>query len=272
MQNGKSGTSLTPQQQQHLDAAFHAILWKQMATPREVRINLSCAFPYRAGAQFLSAIAYPHPVDGARGERFARALCRREVFTRAADDETVQHIPPVIFEDDYDAFSDSDSVNQGLDNVTKQIVATAFVLVPYLREPMSSTDEHNIKKLSEAGAVAFGWSAGSRANFIDEVWTDTKRVPHATLAWCGFDSTRSAQSLKCLLEQVRDSFSHETIKAEIKDRFCLRIDKFLKDPLSIRSIVELAEQLRAQLATIKRHGKLVFRADELIKFQLYDYR
>ena len=248
-----------------------------MAMPREVRIDLSCAFPSRAGAQFLSAIAYPHPADGAQRERFARTLGRRAVVTRAADDEsyaqTVQDIPPAILEGDYDAFSDSYSVNQGLDNVTKQIVASAFVLVPYLREPMGSTDEHNIKKLCETGAVAFGYSAGSRTNFIDEVWTNTKRVPHATLAWCGFDSTRSAQSLKCFLEQVRDSsFSPETIKAEIQDRFCLRIEKFLKDPLLIRSVVELAEQLRPQLATIERHGKLVFRADELIKFQLYDYR
>jgi hypothetical protein len=255
---------------------FHAILWKQMATPREVRIDLSCAFPYRAGAQFLSAIAYPHPADRARRERFAMTLGRREVVTRAAADEsyanTVQVLPPAIFKDDYDSFSDSDSVNQGLDNVTKRIVATAFVLVPYLREPMSSTDKHNIKKLCEAGAVAYGWSAGSRPNFIDEVWTDTKRVPHATLAWCGFDSTRSAQSLKCFLEQVRDSLGPETIKAEIKDRFCSRIDKFMKDPLSIQSVVELAEQLRPQLATIERHGKLVFVADKLIKFQVYDYR
>ena len=179
-----------------------------MAPPREVRIDLSCAFPYRAGAQFLSAIAYPHPsAAGARRNRFARALCRREVITRAAEDESyanaVQDIPPDIFEGDYDAFSDSNSVNEGLDNVTKRIVATAFVLVPTLREPMSSTGEHNIKKLCEAGAVAWGWSASSRTNFINEVWTDTKRVPHATLAWCGFDSTRSAQSLKCLVYVVR---------------------------------------------------------------------
>src|ERR1700730_16899228 len=243
-----------------------------MATPREVRIDLSCAFPYRAGAQFLSAIAYPHPADRAQRERFAMTLGRREAVTRAAADEsyanTVQDIPPAIFKDDYDAFWDADSVNQGLDNVTKRIVAAAFVLVPYLREPMSS----NIKKLCEAGAVAYGWSASSRTNFIDEVWTDTKRVPHATLAWCGYDSTRSAQSLRYLLEQVRDGFSPETIKAEIKDRFCLRIEQFLKDPLSIRSAVEFSEQLRPQLATIERHGNLVFRADELIKFRLYDYR
>jgi hypothetical protein len=247
-----------------------------MATPREVRIDLSCAFPYRAGAHFLSAIAYPHPADRAQRERFAMTLGRREAVTRAAADEsyanTVQDIPPAIFKDDYDAFSDADSVNQGLDNVTKRIVAAAFVLVPYLREPMSSTDEHNIKKLCEAGAVAYGWSASSRTNFIDEVWTDTKRVPHATLAWCGFDSTRSAQSLRYLLEQVRDGFSPETIKAEIKDRFCLRIEQFLKDPLSIRSVVEFADQLRPQLATIERHGNLVFGAEELIKFRLYDYR
>jgi hypothetical protein len=104
------------------------------------------------------------------------------------------------------------------------------------------------------------------------VWTDTKRAPHATLPWCGFDSTKPAQSLKCVVEQVRDSFSPETLKAEIKHRFCLRIEKFLKDPLSIRSVVELAEQLRPQLATIERHGRPAFRADELIKFQLYDYR
>jgi hypothetical protein len=247
-----------------------------MAPPREVRIDLSCAFPYRAGAQFLSAIAYPHPADGARRERFARALCRREVFTRAADDEgsenTVQYIPPIIFEGDYDAFSDSDSVDHGLENVTKQIVATAFVLAPYLRDSMSSTNEHRIKKLCEAGAVAYGWSASSRTNFIDEVWTDTQRIPHALLAWCGFASATSAQGLKCVLEQVRDSFSPETIKAEIKDRFCLRIDAFLKDHLLIRSVVELAEQLRPQLATIERHVELIFRADELIEFRLYDYR
>ncbi len=249
-----------------------------MAPPREVRIDLSCAFPYRAGAQFLSAIAYPHPsaADRARRNRFAKALCRREVIARAADDESyanaAQDIPPDIFEGDYDPSSDLDSITEGVDNVTKRIIATAFVLVPTLREPMSSTDKHNIKKLCEAGAVAWGWSASSRTNFIDEVWTDTKRVPHATLAWCGFDSTRSAQSLKCVVEQVRDSYSPETIKAEIKHRFCLKIEKFLKDPLSIRSVVELAEQLRPQLATIERRGKLVFRADELIKFQLYDYR
>jgi hypothetical protein len=244
-----------------------------MAPPREVRIDLSCAFPYRAGAQFLSAIAYPHPsaADHARRNRFARALCRREVFTRAADDKSyanaAQNIPPDIFEGDYDPSSDLHSITEGVDNVTKRIVATAFVLVPSLREPTSS-----IKKLCEAGAVAWGWSASSGTNFIDEVWTDTKRVPHATLAWCGFDNTRSAQSLKCVVEQVRDSFSPETLKAEIKHRFCLRIEKFLKDPLSIRSVVELAEQLRPQLATIERHGRPAFRADELIKFQLYDYR
>jgi hypothetical protein len=245
-----------------------------MATAPEVRIDLTCAFPYRAGAQFLSAIAYPRPsaAEAARRIQFARALCRREVFTRAADDESyanaAQDIPPDIFEGDYDAFSDLDAVNEGLDNVTKRIVATAFVLVPYLGEPMSS----NIKNLCEAGAVAYGWSASSRTNFIDEVWTDTKRVPHATLAWCGFDSTKPAQSLKCVVEQVRDSYGPETIKAGIKHRFCVEIDKFLKDHLSIRSVVELAEQLRPQLATIVRHGRHVFAADGLIKFQLYDYR
>jgi hypothetical protein len=208
-----------------------------MATPREVRIDLSCAFPYRAGAQFLSAIAYPHPADGARRNRWARALCCWEVIKRAVDDDsyanTVQAIPPAIFQDDYALFWDS--LNEGHDKLIDRIVATTHVLVPYLREPIISGDTPTIKELTQSAAVAQGDSPGSGSNFITDVWTDTKRVAHATLALWGS---------------------------------CPEFEEFLINPLSLQPIIKLAEQLRLELCTIKRGGKLIFRADEMTKFSL----
>jgi hypothetical protein len=93
--------------------------------PPEIQIDLSSVFAYSAGAQFLSAIAYPHPADGARRDRWARALCCWEVIKRAVDDDsyanTVQAIPPAIFQDDYALFWDS--LNEGHDKLIDRIVA-----------------------------------------------------------------------------------------------------------------------------------------------------
>jgi hypothetical protein len=201
--------------------------------PPEVQIDLSSVFPHSAGAQFLSVIACPRPDDAAL---LARALCRWEVIKRAVDDDsyanTVQPIPPAIFQDDYALFWDS--LDEGLEKLNDRIVATTHVLVPYLREPFSG-DTPLIKELSESAAVARGLSPGSASNFIMDVWTDTKRVAHATLALWG-----------C----------------------CPDFEELLINPLSLHPIIKLAEQLRPELCTIKRDGKLIFKEDEMIKFSL----
>jgi hypothetical protein len=207
------------------------------AMPPEIQIDLSFAFPHSAGAQFLSAIAYPHPADGARRDRWARALCRWEVIKRAVDDDSyanrVQAIPPAIFQDDYALFWDS--LKKGYDKLNDRIEATTHVLVPYLREPVISGDTPLIKELSESATVARGLSPGRASDFIMDVWKDTKRIAHATLAlW------------------------HR----------CPQFEEVLMNPLSLEPIIRLAEQLRPQLCTIKRHGKLIFRADEMIQFSL----
>jgi hypothetical protein len=206
------------------------------AMPPEIQIDLSAAFPHSAGAQFLSVIAYPNSADRARRDRLARALCRWEVIKRAFDDDTyantVQPIPSAIFQDDSPLFWDS--LKEGHEKLIDRIEATTHVLVPYLREPLSG-DTPLIKKLSESATVARGLSPGSGSNFIMDVWKDTKRVAHATLALWG-----------C----------------------CLEFEEFLINPLSLHPIIKLAEQLRPELCTIKRGGKLIFREDEMIKFSL----
>jgi hypothetical protein len=208
-----------------------------MTMPPEVQIGLSSAFPHSAGAQFLSVIAYPHPADRALRDRWDRALCRWEVIKRALDDDsyanTAQAIPPAIFQDDYALFWKS--LSEGHDKLMDRIVATTHVLVPYLREPIISGDTPTIKELTQRAAVAQGDSPGSRSNFITDVWTDTKRVAHATLALWGSSP---------------------------------KFEEFLINPISLQPIIKLAEQLRLELCTIKRGGKIMFRADKMVKFSL----
>jgi hypothetical protein len=204
--------------------------------PPEVQIDLSSVFPHSAGAQFLSAIAYPHPADRSRRDRLARALCRWEVMKRAVDDDsyanTAQAIPSDIFEDDDALFWDS--LKEGHKKLIDRIEATTYVLVPYLRE-LRSGDTPLIKELSESATVTRGLSPGSASNFIMDVWKDTKLVAHATLALWG-----------C----------------------CPEFEEFFINPLSLHPIIKLAEQLRPELCTIKRDGKLIFKEDEMIKFSL----
>jgi hypothetical protein len=69
-----------------------------------VSIDLSCPFPYQAGAKFIATLAYPHSADRALRDRFLRALCRWQVLKRSIEERSYaanpQLITPAIFVDD----------------------------------------------------------------------------------------------------------------------------------------------------------------------------
>src|SRR5262245_23176635 len=107
-----------------------------MATPREVRIDLCCPFPYRAGAEFFSTIAYPHPAEGVLRGRFSRSLCRWQVLKHALEDQDyatrAQLIPPTIFTDDYTTFCNA--FRKGIEKLHARMVATLCVATPYVAD------------------------------------------------------------------------------------------------------------------------------------------
>jgi hypothetical protein len=239
-----------------------------MATPREVRIDLSCPFPYRAGADFLSTIAYPHPAHGTLRDLFCRSLCRWQVVKRALEDQDyatrAQLIPPVIFADEYGRFWKA--VEGGIEKLHERMVATLCVAVPYLGDLKVSGQEPRVKKLSEIGAQSLGWSPKSGSNFISDVWTDTKPVVHATLAWLIWHVGSIPERLIKLTEQIPDTFNPETFEEHLRNTVSWNFEEYLQDPLSLGPIIDTAEQILPQLLPIKRDGKLVFRAEAMVKF------
>jgi hypothetical protein len=236
-----------------------------MATPREVRIDLSSPFPYRAGAEFFSTIAYPHPAEGALRGRFSRSLCRWQVLKRALEDQDyatrAQLIPPTIFTDDYTTFWKA--VQKGIEKLRERMVATVCVAAPYVADLKISGQKANISKLSKIGAQSLGKE--SESTFITDVWTDTKSVAHATLACliCHFLSV--PERLTEFLTRIPDTSKPDTFE-QLQKTVSWNFEEYLENPISLWPIIDVAEQLRSKLPGIKRSGKGIFKEESMIKF------
>ena len=232
-----------------------------MATPREVRIDLSCPFPYRAGAEFFSTIAYPHPSDGALRDRFCRSLCRWQVLKRALEDSnyatTAQLIPPVIFSDEYADFWKA--FQQGIIKLKQRTVATFCIAMPCVAELTISGQKAGVKNLGKIGAQSLGWSSTSGSNFISDVWTDTKSVAHAMMACLIMHSVSIPERLIKSMEQIPDTFNRESLEQKLQDTFSWDFEKHLRNPLSLGPIIDVAEQLRSKLPEVRISGKAIFR-------------
>jgi hypothetical protein len=236
-----------------------------MAAPREVRIDLSCPFPYRAGAEFFSTIAYPHPAEDQLRGRFSRSLCRWQVLKRALEDRDyatrAQLIPPTIFTDDYTTFWKA--AEKGIEKLHKRMVATFCVAVPYVADLKISGQKPNISRLSKIAAQSLGNE--SESTFITDVWTDTKSVAHATLACLICHSISVSERLTEFLTQIPDTSKPDSFE-QLQKTGSWIFQEYLENPTSLWRIIDVAEQLRSKLPGIKRSGKGIFKEELMIKF------
>jgi hypothetical protein len=170
----------------------------------------------------------------------------------------------MIFTDDYATFWNA--VEKGIEKLNGRMAATFCIAVPYLGDLKISGQEARVKKLSEIGAQSLGGSPKSNSNFIDDVWTDTKPVSHATLACLIWHAVSIPERLIKLVEQIPDTFKPETFAKHLRNTLSWKFEECLQDPLSLGPIIDIAEQIRPKLMTIKRSGKLVFKAEAMIKF------
>jgi hypothetical protein len=157
----------------------------------QVCINLSSQFPHEAAAAFLAALAYPNSTDHSLRDRFARALCRYEVLKRATNDPNyrinLQLIPPIIFKDQNTTFWSA--LQKGHNKLKQRLTSTyTVVIMPFLAQDAKERSIHffsnaSINFLSKLGTKLLGWSGDSQSTYKSKVWSETRQVAHAAIAY-----------------------------------------------------------------------------------------
>jgi hypothetical protein len=209
---------------------------------REVRIELSSPFPFQAGAMFMATLAYSTHHRSLR-DGFFRAICRSEVLKRAVKDRDYdmnpQLIPPAIFSDpDPRVWS---VLEEGIEQLTRRIVATFSVLIPYLGQMEVGGKILSVKDLSEIGARILEWSPKSSSNFIDQVWVQTRPVAHVMIPY--------------FIWGVFEAFPNRLPLA------------LCPAPRFVAQMIKASEDLRPKIPTLcKKHSKTLIREEEMIKF------
>jgi hypothetical protein len=246
-----------PEASKFLQLASKGSTERSSVMPREtVEIVLSEVDPYRGGALFLAALAYPDPRELHRRKLFAQAMIRWTLETRIACDPdwagTDQIIKPGYFSGDQKLIDSW--VKQGWKKLSQRFAAANAIAIPHFRAVETGRFERvegfsgRVNDLAILGAVNLGMSEGSASTFKSRFWAPSRPVIHAATAYLAW---------------------HENVglKPETDKTFA-----FLMVPEFVEDVVSLSEDYRAQLKdieqfTIREENTIAFkttRNDEVV--------
>ena len=209
--------------------------------PREtIEITLSEKDPYAPGAQFLSVVAYPDPLDKNEREKFAQAIVRwtleRRIELHSEWAQNLQLIRPAYFsgsEKQHDSI-----LKRGMKRVKHRLAAAQFIVMPHLRAIDTGRPQKvdgfvpTVNNMTILAAGYLGMESGSQATVKSKIWKPSKPVVHAACAYV-------------VWHQILWNKWGRNPKADKQLAFLIL-------PEMVEEVVEIAEVFRGQLADISQ--------------------